>query len=78
MLTLPSSRPMPLIGRRCHELRIRDEDSTWRVFYRIDTDAIVIGEVLRKKTEQTPENVIDLCRRRFRQYDTVLRDKERT
>lgn len=24
-LSLPHSRPMPLIGRRCHELRIQDE-----------------------------------------------------
>jgi phage-related protein len=76
VLSLPSSRPMPSIGRRCHELRITDEDSTWRVFYRIDSDAIVIGEVLRKKTEQTPEKVMDICRRRFREYDAVVRDKE--
>ena len=27
-LGLPHSRPMPAIGRRCHELRIRDEATT--------------------------------------------------
>lgn len=42
---LPDSRPMPGIGRRCHELRINDETVTWRVVYRIDPDAIVILEV---------------------------------
>jgi hypothetical protein len=26
-LSLPASRPMPTIGRRCHELRIRDGPS---------------------------------------------------
>ena len=26
---LPHSRPMPTIGRQCHELRIPDEDVSW-------------------------------------------------
>ena len=56
---------MPSIGRRCHELRVNDEDNTWRVIYRIDSDAIVIAEVFSKKTEQTPPNVIKVCRTRF-------------
>ena len=37
---LPHSRPMPNIGARCHELRIRDENRTWRIFYPIDHDAM--------------------------------------
>lgn len=68
-LGLPHSRPMPVVGRRCHELRIADEDATWRVVYRIDADAIVIGEVFSKKTTQTPKKVIETCKRRFKDYD---------
>lgn len=49
-LGLPQSRPMPAIGRRCHELRIVDADATWRIVYRIDADAIVVVEVFAKKT----------------------------
>jgi phage-related protein len=45
MLSLPSSRAMPVIGPRVHELRINDRDLTWRIIYRIDEDAIVIGDV---------------------------------
>jgi len=30
-LGLPHSRPMPGIGRRCHELRIPDERRSWRI-----------------------------------------------
>jgi hypothetical protein len=26
LLGMPHSRPMPSIGRRCHELRVEDED----------------------------------------------------
>ena len=68
-LGLPHSRPMPVVGRRCHELRIVDEDATWRILYRIDSDAIVIGEVFSKKTGQTPKKVIEICKRRFKDYD---------
>jgi len=55
-LSMPHSRPMPAIGARCHELRINDEDVTWRVFYRVDPDAIVIAEVTTKKTARTPQS----------------------
>ena len=41
-LSLPHSRPMPSIGARCHQLRISDRNSTWRIVYRVDPDAIVI------------------------------------
>jgi len=73
---LPQSRPMPSIGRRCHELRITDEDATWRIVYRIDADAIVIAEVFAKKTQATPKAVIAACRRRLRSYDSVAGEKE--
>jgi phage-related protein len=68
-IALPHSRPMPLIGRRCHELRVSDEKVSWRVVYRIDEDAIVILEVFSKKTGKTPKSVIDICRARLREYD---------
>jgi len=37
--------------------------------YRIDRDAIVLLEVFRKTTEQTPRWVIATCRRRLKSYD---------
>jgi len=52
VLSMPHSRAMPSIGRRCHELRIPDRDQTWRIIYRIDEDAIVIADVFSKKTRQ--------------------------
>ncbi len=70
-LSLPWSRPMPSIGPRCHELRIVDESLNWRIIYRIDEDAILIVEVFRKQTQQTPKSVIETCKRRLRQYDTL-------
>jgi phage-related protein len=69
-LSLPHSRPMPSIGARCHELRIDDENKTWRIVYRVDRDAIVILEVFEKKTRTTPKEVIENCKRRIRLYDS--------
>jgi phage-related protein len=60
---------MPSIGRRCHELRIPDENVSWRIVYRLDSDAAVIGEVFAKKTSTTPKKVIDACKQRFTRYD---------
>ena len=68
-LSMPRSRPMPSIGARCHELRIDDANVTWRVIYRIDEDAILILEVFQKKTNRTPKQIIDVCKRRIRLYD---------
>ena len=68
-LAMPQSRPMPMIGARRHELRIVDAAVTWRIVYRVDTDAIVIGEVFAKKTPATPRAVLEACKRRFREYD---------
>lgn len=70
-LALPWSRPMPSIGPRCHELRIRDEKAVWRIVYRIDPDAIVIVEVFQKQTQQTPKQVLDTCKRRLRLFDEL-------
>ncbi len=71
-LSMPVSRPMRTIGSRCHELRIKDKDNTWRIIYRVDDDAIIIVEVFPKKTEQTPQSVVDKCKRRLRAYDAII------
>jgi len=71
-LSLPHSR-MPVIGPRCHELRIQDQDATWRVIYRVDTDAVIVAEVFAKKTQATPQHVIEVCQRRLRRYDETVK-----
>ncbi len=72
MLGMPQSRPMPSIGSRCHEPRVNDESTTWRLIYRIDGDAILILKVFAKKTRATPQQVILDCRRRLSRYDSGL------
>ena len=71
VLSMPRSRPMPAIGQRCHELRIKDIDSDWRIVYRADTDAIVVADVFAKTTRRTPVRVVENSRHRLRQYDAI-------
>ena len=68
-LEMPHSRPMPGIGSRCYELRIVDVNATWRIVYRVDPDAVVIAEVFKKKSTTTPQSIIDISRKRLREYD---------
>ncbi|MGE0103302.1 MAG: type II toxin-antitoxin system RelE/ParE family toxin [Blastocatellales bacterium] len=71
-LGLPHSRPMPVIGIRCHELRIRDKNRSWRIIYRHDHDAIVILDIFSKKSQRTPVHVIEKCRSRIKNYDALM------
>lgn len=70
-LSLPQSRPMPAIGKRCHELRVVDETKTWRIVYRMDSNAILVVEIFEKKTQKTPKEVIRNRQQRLRMYDTT-------
>jgi phage-related protein len=76
-LSLPQSRPMPSIESRCHELRINDENLTWRIIYRIYTDAILILEVFEKKTNNTPKSIIDICKQRIKRYEADVKEWEK-
>ena len=71
VLAMPQSRPMPSIGPRCHELRINDVSGQWRLIYRTDPDAIVIVDVFAKKSAKTPKTVLEVCRRRLKEYENA-------
>ena len=76
-LGLPHSRPMPVIGRKCHELRIPDETKPWRVVYHLADDAVVILEVFEKRTRKTPPAVIATCQQRLNRYRAVTQTKNK-
>lgn len=73
-IDMPASRPMPDIGRSCHELRIDDGGVTWRIVYHLSSDAVVILDVFQKKSRSTPKQVIEISRRRLRAYHVVSRE----
>lgn len=75
-LSMPHSRPMPTVGPRCHELRIQDQRQTWRIFYRLDPEAVVIAAVEQKKSQKTPKAVIEACRRRLAKFDQDVKESK--
>ena len=76
LLALPHSRPMPVIGGQCHELRINDADATWRIVYYGAADAVVLLDVFAKKTGTTPKTTISACHRRLAAYLKVVARKD--
>src|SRR5437870_11586131 len=70
-LGMPHSRPMPAVGPRCAELRVRDAGADWRIIYRVDTDAVVILDFFSKKTRATPKSVIGACLRTLKESDSA-------
>jgi phage-related protein len=62
---------MPSIAKNVHELRVRSESANWRIVYRPDPDAVVILEIFKKQSQETPKQVIQTCRRRLAAYDAL-------
>ncbi|MGA2065487.1 MAG: type II toxin-antitoxin system RelE/ParE family toxin [Thermoguttaceae bacterium] len=72
-LGMPQAEALPDVGPHCGALRVRDAGHNWRIIYRIDTDAVLILEVYPKKTRKIPDDVIERCKNRLKQYDTVAK-----
>jgi phage-related protein len=68
-LQMPQAESLPSVGPRCGALRVRDAERNWRIVYRIDSDAVLVLEVYPKKTRKIPDEVMERCRARMKQYD---------
>jgi phage-related protein len=72
-LSMPQAEPLPDVGPRCGAIRVRDAEHNWRIIYRIDSDAILVLEVYSKKTRKIPDEVIERCQQRLKQYDAAVK-----
>lgn len=70
---MPQAEPLPDVGPRCGALRVRDADHNWRIMYRIDADAVLVLDVYPKKTRKIPDEVIERCKQRLKQYDAAVK-----
>ena len=77
-LSMPDSRPMPIIGKSCHELRIKDniQRIVWRIIYYITKEYIVVLEAFGKKSEKTPQELIKRCQGRLSRFKSDYEDWE--
>ena len=55
------------------ERRVRDGGHNWRIMYRVDPDAVLIVEVYPKKTRKIPQEIIDRCKKRLKDYDEAVK-----
>ena len=67
-IPMPYSRTMAQVDGRCHELRVREADSSWRVIYTIEPEAVVVLSVFRKQDQRTPKRVREQVQRLLREW----------
>ena len=65
MLSMPLSRQMPSIGRGVHELRLIHRSGIYRVFYALKSGNIYLLGVFKKKSQKTPQMILNRIRERF-------------
>ena len=59
-------KPMPTIGKGVEEIRVRDDNGTFRVIYTARlADAVYVLHAFQKKTQATSKRDIDLAKQRF-------------
>jgi len=65
---MPLSRPIPSVAQGVYELRVRDRDGIYRVFYYTKSPlGIFVFHAFQKKTQKTPDQEIELGRKRLRE-----------
>ncbi len=59
-------KPMPTIGKGVEEIRIWDDNGTFRVIYTAKfADAVYVLHAFQKKTEKTSDHDIEVAKKRF-------------
>ncbi len=67
-VSLPISRPMPVVSNGVHELRVRDPHGAYRIFYFLGLPTeIVVFHAFSKKNIATPMDEITTARKRLKE-----------
>jgi len=67
-LGMPNARPMATVASGVWELRVRDEDGVFLVFYYTASAAgVLVFHAFAKKTQWTPAREIELARKRLKE-----------
>jgi phage-related protein len=65
---MPLSRTMPSVAKGVEELRVKDRNGAYRVFYLARLkDEVLIVHAFTKKTEKTPAIEIETAKRRLKE-----------
>jgi phage-related protein len=67
-LAMPNARPMSIVRPGVSELRVKEEDVIFRVFYfTASTKGVLVFHTFEKKTQRTPPHEIELARKRLKE-----------
>ena len=67
LLGMPQSRKILALHQSAFELRIKEKNGIYRVFYAFfDGDTILIPHAFTKKSQKTPQKEIDTAKQRLR------------
>ena len=68
VLKMPFSRSMPSLGNGCYELRVKDENGNFRVFYYLKLKGfIIIFHVFQKKSEKTLKRELEIAKKNLKE-----------
>lgn len=63
---MPNARSIPTIAAGAYELRVKDTDGIYRIFYYLKSaEGILVFHAFAKKTQTTPQNEIETTRKRL-------------
>lgn len=63
---MPAARPMPTIAVGAYELRVKDADGSYRVFYYLKSaEGILVFHAFAKKSQTTPQSEIETAKKRL-------------
>ncbi len=72
-LRYPSMKPMPEIAPGCRELRFKDRQGQYRVFYLLkQPHGVIVFHAFQKKTKKTPPHEIKVAQARLK---AILQEK---
>jgi phage-related protein len=78
-LSMPLSRPMTAVSPGVEELRIRDSDGIFRVFYYTQSSfGVLVFHAFAKKTQKTPPAEIATGRRRYQELIREIQSSRNT
>lgn len=71
-------KPMGTVGSGCREIRVRDSQGAFRVFYvAVMDDVVYVLHCFRKKTQRTAKLDLDIGRKRFKEMTEKVRKRHR-
>ena len=67
-VALPASRPMAVVSAGVSELRVKDANGIYRVFYYVaSSKGLLVFHAFVKKTQRTPPLELELARKRLKE-----------